>query len=236
MHIAIIETGAPPEQLARDYPSYPKMMERMLSPHAPGFSYSTYRVFEDGALPRVSDFDGLLITGSAFGVYEDHAWLAPLETLIRDTAAAGKPQVGICFGHQLMAQAFGGAVKKSDKGWGLGVHRYDVGGRADWMQPAQGKISCIVVHQDQVIDPPPGAVNLAGSEFCEYGVLAYAQGPAISFQMHPEFSHEYVRDLLKLRRQRYGEALVDNADATLARGSDRELMGRWISNFFKSAG
>ncbi len=136
MRIAIIETGAPPDQLNGKHPTYPKMMERILSPLAPHLSFTTYPTFRDGSLPKASEFDGMLITGSAAGVYEDHAWIAPLEELIRDAAAAGKPQVGICFGHQLMAQAFGGEVKKSDKGWGVGVHHYDVTGEAPWMTPA----------------------------------------------------------------------------------------------------
>ncbi len=232
MRIAIIETGAPPEQLNGRHPTYPGMMERMLSPLAPHLSFTTYGVFRDGALPSVADFDGMLITGSAAGVYEGHDWIAPLEALVRVAAAAGKPQVGICFGHQLMAQAFGGEVKKSDKGWGVGLHHYDVTLGAPWMTPHQGRISCAVSHQDQVTAPPPGAKNLAGSGFCEYGAFAYAQGPAISFQMHPEFEHDYAADLIGLRRNRYGEALSDEGLSALKNRSDRGVIAQWIVNFF----
>lgn len=236
MRIAIIETGAPPEPLNGKHPTYPKMMERMLAPLAPQLSFTTWPTFRDGSLPGVSDFDGLLITGSPAGVYEDHAWIAPLEDLVRDAAAAGKPQVGICFGHQLMAQAFGGAVAKSDKGWGVGVHHYDVTADAPFMSPQQGRISCAVSHQDQVTSPPPGARTLAASGFCEYGALAYAQGPAISFQMHPEFEHDYAADLIGIRRNRFGDALSDEGLATLKSRSDRAVIAQWIVNFFGGAG
>lgn len=232
MRIAIIETGAPPDQLNGKHPTYPEMMERMLTPLAPNLSFTTYRVFKDGALPHPSNFDGMLITGSAAGVYEDHEWIRPLEDLVRAAAAAGKPQVGICFGHQLMAQAFGGDVKKSDKGWGVGVHRYGVTADAPWMSPRLGKISCAVSHQDQVTRPPPGAKTLAGSEFCEHGALAYAQGPAISFQMHPEFDHDYAADLIGIRRNRFGEAVADEGLSTLKARSDRGDIAQWIVNFF----
>jgi len=232
MRIAIIETGAPPDQLNGKHPTYPKMMERMLAPLAPHLSFTTWPTFRDGSLPRPSDFDGLLITGSPAGVYEDHAWIGPLENLVRDAAAAGKPQVGICFGHQLMAKAFGGEVNKSDKGWGVGVHHYDVSGEAAWMSPSQGKISCAVSHQDQVIVPPPGAATIAGSGFCEFGALAYAQGPAISFQMHPEFDHDYATDLIGIRRNRFGDALSDEGLASLKKRSDRGVIAQWIVNFF----
>jgi len=234
MRISIIETGAPPAPLTEKHPSYPEMMERMLAPLAPELVFTTWPTFRDGSLPSLADFDGLLITGSPAGVYDDHSWIAPLEDLVRAAASAGKPQVGICFGHQLMAQAFGGEVKKSAKGWGVGVHDYKVAGAEPWMTPAQGKISCAVSHQDQVLSPPPGAKKLAGSDFCEFGALSYAHGPAISFQMHPEFDHAYATDLIGVRRNRFGEKLSDESVDSLKGQSDRLLLARWIANFFNS--
>lgn len=234
MHIRILETGAPPDPLDKEFGDYPAMFERLLAPIAPGFSFSASAVHKGAPMPVLSEFDGLLITGSAAGVYEGHDWIAPSENLVRRAVKAGMPVVGICFGHQLMAQAFGGKVEKSGKGWGVGVHAYDVSGAADWMAPASVRIACTVSHQDQVIEPPKGARVLAGSDFCPYAVLEYAEGPAISFQPHPEFAHDYAEALMRLRRGRIPESAVDAGLPTLKGHSDRGLIARWIVEFFNT--
>ncbi len=233
MHIRILETGKPPAPLDAEYGSYPSMFERLLSPLSSSFSFSTSAVHNGEPAPTLADFDGLLITGSPAGVYEGHDWVAPAEALMREAAAADKPQVGICFGHQLMTQAFGGRVEKATKGWGVGVHNYAIKRSSAWMTPQQTHVSCAVSHQDQVVEPPEGARILGGSEFCPFGVIEYAQGPAISFQPHPEFAHDYATALLRLRRGRIPEAVADPGLDTLKGKSDRVLLAQWITNFFK---
>ncbi len=232
MHIRILETGEPPAPLNKEYGAYPAMFERLLAPFSPKLSFSTSPIFRGAPIPAVSEFDALLITGSPAGVYDGLDWIAKAETLIRQTAKAGKAQVGICFGHQLMAQAFGGTVEKSGKGWGVGVHDYRVTGSASWMTPPSGRIACAVSHQDQVMAPPAGARVLGGSDFCPNGVIEYAQGPAISFQPHPEFARDYGAALLRLRADRIAKDRIESGLTSYKGKSDRELIGRWIANFF----
>ena len=126
MQIRILETGEPPEPLKSQFGDYPSMFERLLAPYADRFSFSRTAAHRGEAMPKLSEFDGLLITGSPAGVYEEYDWIEPCAKLVRDAAKAGKPQVGICFGHQLMAQALGGNAEKSDRGSGVGVHEYEV--------------------------------------------------------------------------------------------------------------
>ena len=73
------------------------------------------------SIGRVPKFDGFIITGSAFGVYDKCPWITKLLKIIKKIADTEIPLVGICFGHQAIAEALGGKVKKSDKGWGIGV-------------------------------------------------------------------------------------------------------------------
>ena len=79
---------------------------------------------QNGQLPELHGHDAFLITGSPAGVYEPRPWIKPLMDFIR--SADGAKMVGVCFGHQVMAEALGGHVQKSAKGWSAGLHRYRI--------------------------------------------------------------------------------------------------------------
>ncbi|WOI52644.1 glutamine amidotransferase-related protein [Parvularcula sp. LCG005] len=230
--IVIAETGRAPGSLFAEYGGYDRMMLDMLERAGHSFSTRTVAVLDGERLMPPNPGEALIVTGSPAGVYDDHEWIAPLAQSVREWASAGAPMVGICFGHQLMAHAFGGEVIKSPKGWGVGVHTYDVVGEAPW-QNGPVRFSCAVSHQDQVVALPAGAQRIAGSPFCPNGVIRYADGPALSFQMHPEFSHEFARDLLHMRRDSIGEDVAGWALPTFDHPSDRGAMADWIGQFLK---
>ncbi len=224
--IAILETGKPPEALKDAFDDYPARFRALL-----GESVKTVRFdVQAGRLPDDPEaFQGAIVTGSAAGVYDDLPWIAPLIDWLR--GARGKTRlVGICFGHQVMAQAFGGQVAKSDKGWGVGLHRYDVLAQEPWMFPRAASIAIPVSHQDQVLVPPEDARVIAASAFTPYAGLAWDD--AVSFQCHPEFQPEYAAALVETRRgTRIPEALAEEALASLARANDRAVLTAWIRAF-----
>lgn len=219
--VGILETGRPPESLAGTFSSYPDMFAQLLGVHAPDdWDFQYFRAL-DGELPQsITACDAWLVTGSKFGAYEDLPWIHNLRDFLARAYQGGQPIVGICFGHQILAEALGGKVIKSDKGWGCGVHQYEWAENPDWMPDGgSGKPDFAIqaYHQDQVVDLPEDARVIARSEFCDYAALAY-KDQALTFQGHPEFASDYSQALLQSRR---GDTLpVDVADAALATMDD----------------
>jgi GMP synthase-like glutamine amidotransferase len=229
--IGIIETGYPPANLQPRFGAYHQMFERLLGP---AFDYTVFEVQKDHWPARPEDHDGYVVTGSAAGVYEDAPWIARLLDWLR--AAKGRSRlVGVCFGHQVMAQAFGGEVIKSPKGWGVGLHTYEVRSREPWMAPEACAFSIPASHQDQVVEPPPAARVIAGEDFAPCAALAYDDQPAISFQGHPEFDPAYAAALIESRREeKLTDAQADLAVESLKAPNDNAAVGTWIRNFLTS--
>jgi len=226
MKIGILQAGHVPDELSERHGTYPDMFSRMLAGH--GFTFESWRVV-DGEFPAgVHVCDGWLITGSKHGAYEPLAWIPPLEDFIRKAYKAGVPLVGICFGHQVMAQALGGRVEKFRGGWGVGRHRY--------RYHDGGEFELHAMHQDQVVEKPEEARTIASSEFCVHAALAY-HGNAISFQPHPEYNAEFARDLISARA---GTVVPSEQAAEAIRQIEGNLdsarVADQIAAFFKQAG
>jgi len=222
MHIGILQAGHAPDALIPEIGDMADLFERLLA--GQGFRFETFNVvdmdFPDGA----TTCEGWLITGSKHGAYEDIPFIPPLEDLIRDIYAIGRPMVGICFGHQIIAQALGGKVEKFTDGWAVGRQTYDWNGDT---------IALNAWHQDQVIAPPPEARVCASNDFCANAALIYGQ-KALTVQAHPEFESDFIAGLAAHR----GPGIVPDdqlrkVQAHLTKPNDNARLATMIGQFFR---
>ncbi|MFN4061063.1 MAG: type 1 glutamine amidotransferase [Paracoccus hibiscisoli] len=222
MRIGILQCGQSPAQLKPDLGDYPDMFMHLLDGR--GFDFTTWHV-EGMAFPEdIHDADGWLLTGSRHGAYEDHAFIPPLEDFIRRAHDAGVPMVGICFGHQIIAQALGGTVVKHPGGWAVGAQDYDFGG-----QP----VTLNAWHQDQVVALPPGAQVAGRNAFCENAALIYGDR-AFTVQAHPEFGDDFIQGLMDTRAKGVvPDDLLASAATRMGQADGASLLAERIEAFFK---
>ena len=230
--IGILETGHNSQVLAERFGRFSDNFSAWLDAHREEFPFelAVWQVenHEFPAHPR--ECDGYIITGSAAGVYEDHDWLEPTRAFIREAVEQQVKLLGVCFGHQLLADTLGGRAEKSHKGWGVGRHTYRVHGSRPWMDPPMPEFSLLACHQDQVTALPPGAEVLASSEFCEFAMFALGEH-VMAVQPHPEFSPAYAGALYETRRERFGADVVEQGLASVHEDNHAHEFGRWALGF-----
>ena len=227
--ITIIETGRVPRTYRERHGSFPDMFKRMVGAEDPSATFEVVSIPDGEALPDPREVEAILITGAAAGVYDGLDWIAPLEAFVRSVHAQGTPMVGVCFGHQLIAQALGGVVRKSEKGWGIGRHVYQVAPDNGVIDGAQLAIPCS--HQDQVVEAPSGARTVLSSDFTPHAGLLYEGGTTFSVQPHPEFDVGFANVCCELREGQAPDAVVARAKASLAEPLDNAKLGAAMTRF-----
>lgn len=230
MRVCILETGIPPAEMADIFPPYPVLFDALMRPSLPEARFGASRALE-GVLPDVADYDAYVITGSPATAFDREPWMLKLEDFVRRAAAANRKVVGICFGHQLAAQAFGGKVER--RGWGLGVRTAQRTGAAGLVDRAD--FAAIVSHQDQVTVLPEGAEVHASSDFCPYEVLTIGRN-VLTLQGHPEMTPAIGEALVHRRHEQLDEATYRRFLGSLATTPHNAEMGRWIGRFVSGRG
>lgn len=230
MRICILETDILRPQLIEQYHGYGRMFRQLFEKQSIPAQFDVFNVV-DGCYPDAAQgYDAYLITGSKADSFGTDPWIQTLREFLLERYDNGDRLIGICFGHQLLALLLGGKTERASQGWGMGIHRYQVTQKPAWMTPQTDTLDMMIWHQDQVTQLPEGATLLASSEFCPNA--AYAIGDQVlCFQGHPEFFHDYSRDLLVLRRHAYEPSLYQSAIDSLDQAHQGSAVAEWMMRF-----
>lgn len=233
MKVAILETDILRESLRPTYIGYGRMFQDLFARVGVDWQMPVYSVIQGEYPETIDDYDAFLITGSQHDAFADDDWIVRLRDYSRELFEAGKPLVGICFGHQLLAHALGGRAERAGSGWGLGVMHYQLLNRPDFIADP-GEVSLLVSHRDQVTALPSGARPLLGNDFCPLAAF-HIPGRVLCFQGHPEFSKDYERALLPFREGDVSAEQMTAIQASLDDDHQGERIGRWMKAFVEQA-
>jgi len=231
MHIGILQSDRHDIDIEQRFGTYSDMFQRMFHKVDSEVNFTTYQVIEQHYPESINECDGFLLTGSKESVYDAQPWIDTLRQFVIDAARADTKLVGICFGHQLIADALGGKVEKAKNGWGIGVTSSLVTESNSWMHPHLKQFSLLVSHQDQVVALPDGATCFADNIFCPYSGFRIGR-QILTFQGHPEFSVDYLKDRMLMRRKLFEKELYNDAVDSLKNETQHLEVAKWILNFF----
>lgn len=188
--IMILKAGELPASAKAKTGGYCELLRKGIGP---AFDYQEIDVRCE-ALPAAPSNAALIITGSDSSVYGEDAWITELAGWLRQVDPA-LPIVGICFGHQLLAQIYGGKVERASVGPQIGLFEYEACPDPIWRGII--KFALPAWHYDQVVGKPADADVVAFNPSCQIAALKYRKRRMLSLQAHPELPLSVLPDLAK---------------------------------------
>ena len=232
-NMCILEAGFINPALENRYPTYTKLFSEFLNTNFRKWKVSSFKIYYNEFPENIQKYDSFIITGSSFGVYENHDWIFKSLKLVNKIISCKKQLVGICFGPQLIIQAINGLVEKYSGGWSTGTNVVKFKIQKPWFPKFNEQINLISFHQDQVIKIPNFVDHLAETNCCKYYALSI-DDYVFTIQGHPEFSNAYALDLLEIKRESIGEKQYLESKKILKKQiNNGHLFSEIIANFLE---
>ncbi len=232
MKIGLLECDHVRQNLRSIAGDYRNIFPALFLQVAPEWEFVFYDVVNGHFPNNIDECEAYICTGSSFSVYEKEPWILELKAFVVEISKSSQKFIGICFGHQMMGEALGGIVHKSEVGWCVGLHRFEVVETESWMMPFRNEFNLLMMCQDQVIELPQTAVLLAKSQDCPNAMFRFGNN-MLGIQAHPEFPKKYNQALMELRKQRIGEKKVVEGILSLDLPMHELTFANWVKNFLE---
>ena len=234
MNICLLKCGSVRKELLHINGDHEDMFISLFNKYAPSLNLSVFDIQKENYPENLDQYDGYLSTGSPDSVYYNINWIKAYKNFTRELFLQHHKHVGICFGHQMIAEALGGKVEKSVRDWGIGIKSFQIFTYTPWMNnKVIENYRLIVSHQDQVVKLPENAEVIAGNDHCPIGIFTVGNH-VLGIQQHPEFTKEYHIASINSRRNIIKPELIETALKSMDQNTDSGIVAKWIENFFNT--
>lgn len=232
MKIAILQTDHIPEhRRVISGGNYPDMFANLFFKLSIVVDFDIFDVTEQEYPDNYDIYDGFIITGSKATAFDNLAWIVKLKSEIVKLYNKNKKIIGICFGHQILAQALGGRVARGPNGFAVGVRSVEVLHQAPWMTPFHHYLSLLFYHQDMVVELPKDAKLISTSDYCKVQMFCI-NNHVLGIQAHPEMlkvhNHALIKEYQDDIRNEFQHALE-----SLRIRDNSLIIAHWMANFFE---
>jgi len=156
-------------------------------------------------LPSDFRYDGFVVTGSRASVYWDREWIGDLKRWVGEAVRAGLPGLGVCFGHQLLADVLGGQVDGMGE-YEIGYRTVEQDGENELLSGVDETMTVFTTHSDRVVEKPPGATVFARND---YGIHGFRKGHVFAVQFHPEYDMQTARSVTEGKDDQLSPERID---------------------------
>ncbi|KEI35325.1 glutamine amidotransferase, class I [Francisella sp. W12-1067] len=232
MKIAILQTDHIPEhrrEMAGG--NYPEMFANLFFKLSLIVDFDIFDVTEQDYPSDYDIYDGFIITGSKATAFDNLPWISKLKSTIVELYNSSKKIIGVCFGHQILAQALGGRVERATKGFSVGIKNVKILTKKSWMEPFHHYLSLLFYHQDMIVELPTGAELIGTSGYCQIQMFCISN-QIFGIQAHPEMLKTHNYALIKEYQDEIKNEFQHALESLRIRDNSL-VIGHWMANFFE---